>query len=33
VILITHGHKGKSPYPEKNERNAIIAAVEKQLAN
>jgi hypothetical protein len=33
VILITHGYKGASPYPEKKERNAIIAAVEKQLAN
>ena len=33
VILITHGHKGTSPYPEKTERNAIIAAVEKQLAS
>ena len=32
VILITHGYKGDTPYPEKKVKNAIISAVEAELA-
>jgi hypothetical protein len=31
VILITHGYKGQSPYPSKEEKKQIISAVEQQL--
>jgi len=31
VILITHGHKGQTPYPTKEEKQKIIAAVEQLL--
>jgi len=31
VILITHGYKGTSPYPSKEEKQKIIAAVEQLL--